>query len=114
MSVLASDDGADEQRVSVMLGPQLVGAAWGAGPLVPQLSAAAGGSVRLHIIVDHSIITVICNNRSAITTYVRPRDANSTGIALFGVDGSTITATWQAWALRGAVINNNSTLGRGA
>jgi hypothetical protein len=41
-------------------------------------------------------------------TDVRPRDANSTGIALFGVDGSTITATWQAWALRDAIINNTA------
>ena len=37
-----------------------------------------------------------------------------TGIALFGVDGTTITAKWQAWALRDAVINNNATSARRA
>ena len=114
VAVLQSADGEDEQRVSVLLGPQLVGAASAAGPLEPEVAAGAAATVTLHIIVDHALVTVIANNRTAITTYVSPRDANCTGIALFGVDGTTITAKWQAWALRDAVINNNATSARRA
>lgn len=109
VAVLQSEDGEDEQRVSFLLGPQLVGAASAAGPLMPAVTTGAAATVvTLHVIVDHSLVTVIANNRTAITTYVAPRDANSTGISLFGVDGTTISATWQAWALRDAIINNTA------
>ena len=108
VAVLQSADGEDETRVSVLLGPQLVGAATSAGPLAPQVAPGAAAVVTLHIIVDHALLTVICNNRTAITTYAAPRDANSTGISLFGVDGAGVKATWSAWALRDAVINNTA------
>ena len=73
--------------------------------LQPAESAVNEG---LTIPKDRALVTVIANNRTAITTYVAPRDANSTGISLFGVDGTTISATWQAWALRDAIINNTA------
>jgi sucrose-6-phosphate hydrolase SacC (GH32 family) len=106
VAVWQSEDGLDEQRVSVLLGQQLVGAAAAAGPLQPQIPAGTAGSVRLHIIADHSILSVIANNRTALTTFVAPRDENSTRIGVFGVDGTTVSVAWQAWALRSAVINN--------
>jgi hypothetical protein len=101
-----SEDGEDEQRVSVQLGSQLVVVSHGraAGPLMPV--TGPGSKVAMHVIFDHSIITTIINNRTAITVFVSPRDANSTRIGLFGVDGKTIFCTMQAWALRNASINN--------
>lgn len=108
VAVLLSEDGADAQRVGVLLGPQLVGAAGAAGPLSPAMAPGAAAAVHLHAIVDHGIISVIVNNRTAITVFVTPRDADSSRVELYGVDGSTITATWQAWALRDAVINNTA------
>jgi hypothetical protein len=103
-----SEDGEDEQRVSVQLGAQLVVVSRGraAGPLMP--AGAPGSTVSVHIIFDHSIVTAIVNNRTAITAYVSPRDANSTRVALFGVDGVTVSAAWQVWALRSAQINNTA------
>jgi hypothetical protein len=108
VAVWQSEDGADETRVSALLGPQLVRAAAAAGPLQPQIAAGAAGTVRLHIIADRSVLSVIANNRTAVTAFVAPRDADSTRVAVFGVDGTTVTVEWQAWALRDAVINNTA------
>jgi hypothetical protein len=104
--VLVSPDGLDRQSISVQLGEAIIVAAGKAGPLLPASPAAAPGSTfRVHAIVDHCILTVFVNNRTAITTFVAPRDAGSTGIELTGVDGVTVTATWSAWVLRDANIS---------
>jgi hypothetical protein len=105
-----SEDGEDEQRVSIQLGSQLVVVSRGraAGPLLPS-STTLPSVVHMHIIFDHSIISTIVNNRTAITAFVSPRDANSTGMSVFGVDGSTITCNIQSWVLRDAIINNTIT-----
>jgi hypothetical protein len=102
-----SEDGEDEQRVSIQLGSQLVVVSRGraAGPLFPVVSSFPT-TVYIHIIFDHSIISTIVNNRTAITAFVSPRDENSTRLGLFGVDGSTITCEIQSWVLRDANINN--------
>ena len=104
--VLLSDDGSDCQVVGVRLATQLVTAGGRAGPLQPALSAAAGGTVHVHIIVDHSILTAIVNNRTAITAGVSPKGLSSSMIELFGVDGAAVKASWRAWALRDANITN--------
>lgn len=105
VDVLLSEDGADAARVRVLLGAQLVAAgAAAAGPLLPPPAPGAPLAVHMHAIVDHSILTVIVNNRTAVTAWVGPRDADSTRIALAGVDGMTVTCSWRAWALRDANI----------
>ena len=98
-----SEDGEDEQRVSIQLGSQLVVVSRGraAGPLLPT-SSTPPTSVYVHVIFDHSIISTIVNNRTAITSYVSPRDSNSTRVSLFGVDGITIECDLQVWNLRDA------------
>lgn len=101
--VLVSADGTDRQSVRVQLGEQIVFAGGKAGPLQPA-APAPGATIHVHAIVDHCILTVFVNNRTAITTFVAPRDANSVGIELTGVDGVTVTAVWQAWVLRDANI----------
>jgi hypothetical protein len=58
----------------------------------------------MHIIVDHSILTAIVNNRTAITAVVTPKSIASSGIQLFGVDGATVKCDWHAWVLRDAVF----------
>jgi hypothetical protein len=49
--------------------------------------------------VDHQIVTVIVNNRTALTVYSMPRDARSGLVELFGVDGVSVSATLTAWPL---------------
>jgi sucrose-6-phosphate hydrolase SacC (GH32 family) len=97
VNVLASADGQDATAIGVSLADGQVFAHDRAGPLV--FDPAAPATVHLHAVVDHSIVTVIVNNRTAITRYVTPRDANSDGVELFGVDGTTITATVAVWQL---------------
>lgn len=101
---LLSEDGADAQTLAVSLGRGLVSAAGHAGPLLPPPPPPGTPfTVRLHAIIDHSIVSAIFNNRTAITAISTPRDADSARVELFGVDGVTITATvWMAWALRNA------------
>ena len=52
-----------------------------AGPMPASLGTA--GTVRFHAYIDHSIVTVIVENQTALTTWVHPVSADSTGIALF-------------------------------
>ena len=105
--VLASDDGSDAQVVGVRRAAQIVTAGGRAGPLQPPLAAGAAATVAVHILVDHSILTAIFNNRTAITAGVSPKGLASSGIELFGVDGTLVSCVWQAWALRDA--NNTFT-----
>jgi hypothetical protein len=97
---LLSEDGSDAVRIGVDLGLGVVTVADGAGPL-------AGDRTRIHVhaIVDHSIATAIFNNRTAITRRRDPASANSSMVALFGVDGVGVSCEWHAWPLRNAVIN---------
>jgi hypothetical protein len=97
---LASEDGQDGLRVAVDLGRGIVSVGDGAGPL-----AGSASAVHVHLIVDHSSATLICNHRTAVTRRRDPRDAASDRVEVFGVDGSAITVQWRAWVLRDAVIN---------
>lgn len=75
LDVLLSEDGEDAQRIRLLLGESMVVVADKAGPLLPALAPPC--ALHVHVIVDHSILTVIVNNRTALTTYVAPRDADS-------------------------------------
>lgn len=73
---------------------------------VARSSIAAGPrTIWVHAIVDRQVITVIFNNRTAITAIQVPRDENSTLIEMFGVDGQDVTATMDVWALSSAANN---------
>lgn len=76
-----------------------------AGPLMPFNAT----EVTIHAIIDHSIIEVIVNNRTALTVYVTPSSTSSVGLALYGAgkDGTNVgkvTGSVQAWEL--ATANN--------
>merc|ERR1712070_572636 len=50
----------------------------------PWLGAAArGGDVSLHMYVDHSIVTLIVDNRTAFSVWVHPQSNSSTNVGLF-------------------------------
>merc|ERR1712083_1095219 len=74
-----------------------------AGPLMPGNAT----EITIHAIIDHSIIEVIVNNRTALTVYVTPSSAASVGVQLYGVgkDGSNVgkvSGMLQAWELDAA------------
>jgi len=74
-----------------------------AGPLMQ----ANCTEVVIHAIIDHSIIEVIVNNRTALTVYVTPKSKRSVGVALYGAgnDGMNVNAVsgkLQVWELEAA------------
>ena len=99
--VRASNDFTERTEVGVDVQAQLVyvdrsrsGTAWDssdtrAGPLVA--TPARHGSVHFHIIVDGPIVTVIVNNRTALTVSVLPRD-ESVAVAFFATTRSSSVA----------------------
>jgi hypothetical protein len=98
---LLSADGTDFVKIGVDLGLGVVTVADGAGPLMGNRT-----HIHVHAIIDHSIVTAIFNNRTAITRRKDPKGIDSERTALYGVDGVGISATvWNAWALRNAIIN---------
>jgi hypothetical protein len=111
INVLASADGQDLVPVGASLsdGQMFVGP--NAGPFLPMVPAVAASigvvddtatQVWLHVIVDHRIVTAIFNNRTALTVVGMPRDADSTRVELFGVDGERVQATVvEGWVLEG-------------
>jgi len=60
-----------------------------------------GDIVRMHAYIDHSIVTVIVNNRTAITKYVTPKNSSSDGIFLFS-SSSDVKADIHVWNLKDA------------
>jgi len=74
-----------------------------AGPLMPSNATV----VSMHIIVDHSIIEVIVNNRTALTVYVTPSSSESTGVAIYGTEAEgvnvgKVTGNLTVWELSSA------------
>eukprot|EP01045_Picozoa_sp_COSAG04_P029879 COSAG04_NODE_5027_length_1777_cov_1.078665_2_plen_172_part_00 len=70
-----------------------------AGPLYGDAAAA----VRVHAIIDHSLVCVIFNNRTSLTVAVAPPSAASTGVRL----GAGVRAT--LWPLAAANANEHRT-----
>jgi hypothetical protein len=110
LNVLASADGQDLVPIGTSLsdGQMFVGGYAGPFlPMVPSVAASVGADasgaattqVWLHVIVDHQIVTAIFNNRTALTYVGMPRDADSTLVELFGVDGERVQATVEGWVL---------------
>jgi hypothetical protein len=100
VGALASLDGSDVLVIGIDLGLGVVTLGEAAGPLM-------GSTTRIHVhaILDHSIGTLIVNNRTAITYMRDPASADSDRMALFGVDGVGVSCVWSAWPLRNAIIN---------
>jgi len=69
-----------------------------AGPLF--LDPYNPRTFHVHAIVDNSIISVIVNNRTALTVYSEPFDEYSSGIDLFGVDGKIVTCDFDVFKLK--------------
>ena len=78
------------------------------GAMVPQTSvgpllfgAGEAGVVRMHAIVDHSIIELIVNNRTAIVQYAAPPSEKWSGVRLFGPGQAELgyQATLDYWDL---------------
>ena len=90
------------QRIGVSLPRQHAFVNDRAGPV----AESADGVYTVHIIADHSIVTVIVNNATAITAVVTPSSSGPGAVQLFGVDGVAVKCQWQAWALRDAIIND--------
>jgi hypothetical protein len=60
-----------------------------AGPMPTSL--ATTGQLSFHAYVDHSLVTVIVENQTALTVWVHPASAKSTGVALFTASGEGVT-----------------------
>ena len=81
-----------------------------AGPCQGRVNGGEGGpimplttqSVSLHAIVDHSIVEVIYNKRTAMVVYANPPSASAQACSLFGVLGSGVTGTIESWELKQA------------
>ena len=54
----------------------------------PMPALAVPGELRFHAYVDHSVVTVIAENQTALTVWVHPVSPNSTGVALFNNGGA--------------------------
>jgi len=67
------------------------------GPIMPLKTQ----SVTLHAIIDHSIVEVIYNNRTAMVVYVDPASASAKACSLFGVSGGGgVKGTVETWELK--------------
>eukprot|EP00299_Pterocystis_sp_00344_P013836 c6820_g1_i1.p1 GENE.c6820_g1_i1~~c6820_g1_i1.p1 ORF type:complete len:642 (-),score=131.63 c6820_g1_i1:877-2802(-) len=67
-----------------------------AGPL----ELNSDGTFHVHAIIDHSIITVIVNNRTAITVFTNPTSPYNTGLSVFGL--SNAEGTLEKWDMQSA------------
>merc|ERR1711920_731505 len=91
--------GAAACTVGVNAGNQ--GGKTGFGPLLPVVSSSDETvTVKLHAIVDHTIVEAIFNNRTAMVVYSVPKAETDVGVMLFGADSTTVKATLQTWNLR--------------
>jgi sucrose-6-phosphate hydrolase SacC (GH32 family) len=84
-----------------------------AGPIPKTLAQA--GEVKLHAYIDHSIVTVIFENQTALSVWVHPVSADSTSLALFhsapaGVatwssEATPVLASMEIWQLANATLH---------
>jgi sucrose-6-phosphate hydrolase SacC (GH32 family) len=63
-------------------------------PLLFGGGAAGRGVVAMHAIVDHSIIELIVNNRTAIVAYASPPSEHHSGVRLFGAGVHAAVDYW--------------------
>jgi hypothetical protein len=73
-----------------------------AGPLPPFELACGGWTV--HAIVDHSIVEVIVNNRTALVVYAAPSSATSGQVGLVGPASVKAWSSLDVWTLASASV----------
>ena len=76
-----------------------------AGPIPETLTNA--GHLTFHAYVDHSIVTLIAENQTALTVFVHPIDGNSTALSLFheGTGPAPTLTSLHIWRLANATLN---------
>jgi hypothetical protein len=113
--MLVSDNGAFSADAGINYTQKHVFLLGSAGPLYPMPSTAgahtAGGgnvTISMHAIVDHSILTVIFNNKTAFTLFYSPRGES---YELFGVgQGTQVQGALAVWDLFSANNSGQSTV----
>eukprot|EP00966_Prymnesium_polylepis_P096365 2233092-Prymnesium_polylepis.1 len=78
----------DASRQLVLLDRTLSGAAMDADVRAGPLVARSGEFTTVHAFVDHSIVTLIADDQTALTSWVHPQDARSIGVGLFAAGSS--------------------------
>jgi beta-fructofuranosidase len=58
-----------------------------------------GDELKLHVIVDHSIMDVFVNDKYAFSVRVFPTDTNAEDVEAFSEGGTTLATSIQAWKL---------------
>ncbi len=54
----------------------------------------------MHIYIDHSVIELIINNKSCLTSRIYPKRENSSQISLFAEHGSVLVESLEIWKLK--------------
>ena len=69
--------------------------------VIPQ-KPALGETMRIHILIDHSIMDIFINNKYALSIRVFPTDTNAEDVEAFSDGGTTTATSIQAWKLNPA------------
>ena len=90
-------------RVNTSAQPDSHHASITTGPLLPLVTSATAGNVTVlvHAVVDHTIVEVIFNNRTAMVVYAYPPSASAKACSLFAVGGG-VKGTIETWELKQA------------
>merc|ERR1711884_441725 len=67
-------------------------------------------SISVHIYVDHSIVSLIVGNQTAITAWVHPSQPDSVGVALFSDRGDVEATSIAIWQLASAASASEADL----
>lgn len=59
-----------------------------------------GVPLKLHVIIDHSVVDVFANDRGAGTVRIYPTRSDSVGVGLFAEGGAVKVQSVQAWPLK--------------
>ncbi len=59
----------------------------------------AGGTLRLHIFLDGSIVEIFANDRACLTTRIYPSQPDSGGIELFARGGEVHLSRFDCWTM---------------
>ena len=111
LSVLGSADGHERTEIGLDLERRLVlvnateqGGGVTSAPLLAHNSSADVGEALVHAIVDHSILEVIVNNRTAFTIKLSPSASDCDEVQLLGLGQPRpgVEATLDVWRLESA------------
>merc|ERR1712039_971135 len=69
-----------------------------------------GGESTMHMYVDHSLVTLIVDNRTALSVWVHPTLSASVGVALFADAPGVIAQTIDVWQLQDAQVHQSESM----